>query len=104
MAITLRDDDTIYDVTIPAGTLKRKGSAQTYVLRDSSGTVGGLRKARLRVLSGGAAVLKLRTVAMDLSAADRSDHFVELHLATGLYSTTQARLWQVRGSSLRHAS
>ncbi|MEE8311989.1 MAG: DUF3604 domain-containing protein [Candidatus Binatia bacterium] len=104
LTVTLRDDDAIYEVTIPAGTLQRNGSAQTYLLRDSTGAVGGLRKVRLKILAGGKAVLKLRTVAMDLSNADRSDHFVELRLETGLYSATQPRMWHVRGNTLRHVS
>ena len=104
LAVKLHDDDTIYEVTIPAGTLKRTGSAQTYVLRDPNGTLGGLRKAKLKILAGGEAVLKLRTVGMDLSNADRSDHFVVLQLDAGLYSARQSRLWKARGDSLRHAS
>ena len=103
LTVALRDDE-IYEVTIPAGSLQRSGSAQTYVLRDTTGAIGGLRKARLKILANGKAVLKLRTVAMDLSSADRSSHFVELRLESGLYSTTQPRMWHVRGNTLRHVS
>jgi len=102
--VSMRDDDTIFEVTIPAGTMEERAGGRSFVLSDGSGAVGGLRKVKLTTRAGGEAVLKLKTVSLDLSAADRSDHFVEVKVASGTYETTHTRTWRIRGDVLRHGS
>jgi hypothetical protein len=104
LTVTVRDDDTIYEVTIPAGTMQESANGRRFSFRDNSGSLGGLRKAKLTVRSGGPTVLKLDTAALDLSAADRTNHFVEVEIAIGTYRATHTRRWEARGSRLRHAS
>ncbi len=48
LTLTLRDDDTIYAVTIPAGTMTNKGGGK-YELKDKAGTLGGLKSVSLKV-------------------------------------------------------
>jgi hypothetical protein len=98
LSITLRDDDDVFAVTIPAGTLEQTQPGR-YVLNDPSGSLGGIRSLRL-VLRARRAVLRLRTIPLDLAAADRVDHFVELSLRAGTGITTTP-LWHLEhGPSL----
>jgi Protein of unknown function (DUF3604) len=99
VALTLRDDDTIYEVTIPAGTMVKKGSK--YQLTDKTGALGGLKSVTLKVPPSGFKQLVLQTVPIDLSNADRTDHFVEIDLRIGSYHATQNRLWVLKGSKLQ---
>jgi hypothetical protein len=99
VALTVRDDDTIYDVTIPAGTMVHKGTK--YQLTDKAGTLGGLKSVTLKVPSSGFKQLVLQTVPVDLSHADRADHFVEIDLRIGSFHATHSRLWSLKGSKLQ---
>jgi len=99
IALTVRDDDTIYDVTIPAGTMVNKGGK--YQLTDKTGALGGLKTVTLKVPTSGFKQLTLQTVPIDLSHADRADHFVEIDLRIGSYQATHSRLWVLKGSKLQ---
>jgi uncharacterized protein DUF3604 len=98
LTIAVRDDDDVFRVTIPAGTLRQVG-ANRFTWSDSSGSLGGLRTLRLQPRGTGVA-LRLRTVPMDLAAADRTDHFVEVSLHAGTASLTTTQLWRAGGKSL----
>jgi len=95
--ITLRmtDDDDILAVTIPAGTLVRKGRRR-WVLRKA---IGPVASAAL-VLGKHEAALRLATSRTDLSHADRTDHMVTVALAAGRYRATHSRLWVLHGGAL----
>ena len=100
VTLTVRDDDTIYEVTIPAGTLTSKGSGK-YQLNDKAGALGGLKKVMLKVPPAGLRKLVVQTVPLDLSGADRVDHMVEIDLRIGSYQAQHTRLWVLKGTKLQ---
>ena len=103
LTISVRDDDDVYTVTIPAGTLETIGN-ERLVLRDESGAVGGLRSVLLAKQGNGRSVLRLRTVPRSLAAADRVDHFFEVTLKVGDFEVQRNGLWRVKGPRLVAAS
>ena len=96
LTISVSDDDEIYRVTIPAGTMKDKG--RRFVYRDASGSLNGLKSAVVSFARGGEVRLGLKTVPMDLSNADRTDHMVHVGVDSGTYSASHDRLWEARGN------
>jgi len=100
LTLTLRDDDTIYEVTIPAGTMTNKGGGK-YELKDKAGTLGGLKTVTLKVPAKGVRQLTVQTVPMDLSHADRVAHMVEIDLSIGSYHAQHSRLWVIKGTKLQ---
>ncbi len=102
LSITLRDDDDIYQVTIPAGTLQET-RPRRFMWRDKTGSIGGIRSVCLQESAAGKAVLRLRTVSMALAGADRVDHFAELLIEAGATALRTTRLWQIRGADLETA-
>ncbi len=92
LRVTLSDDDVIWDVAIPAGTLRARG-ARRFAYDDPAGLLGGIRRARVSVSRRGEVTLKVRTVPLALAAADRTEHMVRLDLAAGDWHATETRLW-----------
>jgi len=92
--ITLRvaDDDDIFAVTIPAGTLEAR-QAGVFTFRGPAGALAGLASAKLRIRPNGQTVLKIATTPGDLGHADRSDHIVTVTLGAGAYEAVHARRW-----------
>jgi hypothetical protein len=100
LTVKLSDDDEIYAVTIPAGTLGTAGDG-SFALDDPSGAVGGLRSVTLDIEpNGGGGVLRLHTVGLDLSSAGRTDHMVRVSMEVGTYRTSHTRLWRLAGDRL----
>jgi hypothetical protein len=95
--LTLRvsDDDDVLALTIPAGTLVRKGRGR-FVLAKPLGSVA---TASLRLGKRGAE-LRVATARTDLSRADREEHLVTVSLAAGTWRTTDARIWTLRDGRL----
>jgi hypothetical protein len=92
LRVTVRDDDDILAVTIPAGTLK-KGKVRKFA---------GLKRVKFTQNGTGPAMLALETVPMDLARADRVDHMVEVEIRIGpTFVTAQSRLWTFTGMALR---
>ena len=91
----MTDDDEIFAVTIPPGTLERHGSR--FLLPRP---FGGLEAAMLALRGTREARLTLRTEPLDLSRADRSDHMVTVGLASGTFRASHTRLWVARGDRL----
>ncbi len=98
LTISLHDDDEIYGATIPAGTLREVGPGR-FVWNDAAGSISGIRSVSF-VRRRHQAVFGLRTVLLDLRAADRTDHFVELSLRAGTLLITTTPLWQFDGHRL----
>ena len=98
LSLTLRDDDDIYQVTIPAGTLQEI-QPRRFIWRDKSGSIGGIRRVRLQESASGATVLRLRTVPLALTAADRVDHFAEILVQAGSTEISTTQLWQFGGGN-----
>lgn len=99
LRISVRDDDTIFEVTIPPGAMVAKGP-QRFVYKDRTGTLVGLRFSRLTVGQAGEGVLQVRTGPLDLARADRSEHMVNVEVISGEYRATHARLWKLKGDRL----
>jgi hypothetical protein len=89
VVLTLRDDDAIYSVTVPAGRLQPAAPGR-YEYEDASGGLGGLKKLIWGVDAG---TLELQTVPTTLSRADRGAHTVEFTLSVGTYQTAHSRQW-----------
>jgi len=91
LALTLQDDDTILNVTIPAGTMAPPTTTPgRFTYKDKTGSLGGVTSLSVNTKTG---ALSLKTVPMDLSDADRVGHMVEFKLAVGSYHASHSRLW-----------
>ena len=99
LTVALRDDDEVYGVTIPAGTLRQVRPGRS-VWNDATGSIGGIRSLRLRQRGRRSVFFQLRTVPLGLSAADRVDHFIEVSLRAGTAAVTTTPLWRFDGTSL----
>lgn len=91
LTLEIRDDDVIYSVTIPAGTLVKRGT--TYLWKDPLGTLGGIKRMKLKRKSNGGVILTLRTVPMAFPALDAGEHMVHLRLASGHMDLEHRRIW-----------
>jgi hypothetical protein len=98
LTLSVADDDTIFSLTIPAGAMVERTPGRLFVW-DANGT-GGVRRATLRIADDGRHTLRVRTVPMDLSHAERVDHIVNVTVATGSYATSNTRRWVMKGSRL----
>lgn len=98
LTIALRDDDDVYKVTIPAGTMQQVRPGQ-YRFSDPTGALGGIRRISFQQRPSGVNV-RLRTVPMALSNADRADHFIEVSLRAGTTDVTTTPLWHWNGKTL----
>jgi hypothetical protein len=96
--VAVEDDGPIWAVTIPAGALAGRGATARW---DAHGA-GGVARATLRVRRG-AGTLRIRTVPLDLSSAERVDHFVSVALTSGTYTSSHTRVWQLHGTRLAPA-
>jgi len=96
--VSLQDDDEIFSVVVPPGTLQAMPGGG-WELADTSGAVGGLRRLVIRRAGGGLAI-DLRTVPLDLTAADPVEHVVEVRFAAGDWAATHVRLWTTRSGRL----
>jgi len=99
LTIALSDDDDVYRVTIPAGTLKQVRRGR-FVWTDRTGSIGGIRSVRLVQRGPRRVAFRLRTVPLGLSAADRVDHFIEVSLRAGTAAVRTTPLWHFDGKSL----
>jgi len=101
ITVTLRDDDTIYSGTIPAGTMVERKPGAVWLLSDSAGTHDGIKRTMLRINAKGQGKFMIKTVRLPLPNADLVDHFVHTTLEAGTYKAEHARLWQAEGVSLK---
>jgi hypothetical protein len=100
LTVTVSDEDVVYTATLPAGAMITKRPGRDYAYEDATGSLGGLRKARLRINSRGIGTLTLDTVKLDLSNAQPSSHRVAVQLASGAYDQTDSRFWDVAHGKL----
>ena len=91
LVVRVTDDDEVFAITIPAGTLgpgkHRRRPAQ-------------LAQAVLRKQSDGGALLALRTKPLRLPHADRGEHMMTVSLTAGVYRVSHTRLWLERRGAL----
>ena len=57
---------------------------------------GDIDELAIELLANGEALLTSQTTALDLSAAERADHMVEVAVTVGSRRVTHTRLWQSR--------
>jgi hypothetical protein len=101
LTVTMRDENVIYTATLPAGTMIEKTPGRSYSYSDPAGTIGGIKKARLRINKHGTGTLSLDTVRLDLAEAQASDHRVAVEVASGAYDQTDSRFWELSQGRLR---
>jgi hypothetical protein len=101
ITIEVRNDAEIYRVTVPAGTMARRGSSRKFVWRDGSGSIDGLRDLVLAINGKGVGRVRLRTVRLDLPNAQPADQFVELRLSADDYAASHQRRWVFDGAQLQ---
>jgi hypothetical protein len=95
LTITLRDEDVIYTATLPAGSMVEKNPGRSFAYVDPTGSIGGIKKATLRIGSRGTGRLVIDTVGIDLSSAQQSSHRIAVQLASGAYGHSDERTWEV---------
>jgi hypothetical protein len=101
LTLTLRDDDDILNVTIPAGSFVAASNGTTFKLKDSTGQLyGGIKTAVLKTSATKPTTLKLTTAKMNLGAAERDDHDVEWAVQIGAYQSTDKTLWEFDRNAL----
>jgi hypothetical protein len=99
LTLVVRDDDDIYRVTIPAGTLQPSGPGR-WGWNDPTGSIGGIRRVVLKQQRPDRVVLRLRATRLVLDAADRADHFIEVSLRAGTTEISATPLWRFEGKAL----
>jgi hypothetical protein len=100
LTIALRDDDDVYAVTIPAGTMQAAGNG-SFRYQDASGSLGGVRTLRLDRVANGTTKLRLRTVPVALAGVDFTDHFMEVSVEAGPSRVVVTPYWRMAGSKLK---
>jgi hypothetical protein len=99
LTVAVHDDDDIYRVTIPAGTLQQSRPGR-FDWTDAAGTIGGIRSVVLQQHAPGRVAFRLRTGPLALPNADRADHFIEVSLRGGTADLTTTPLWRFNGRAL----
>jgi hypothetical protein len=101
LSITVSDDDLIYTATLPAGTLIERAPGRVFAYSDPTGSIGGIKKARLRINKHGTGTLTIDTVPLNLANAQATDHRVAVQLASGTYDQTDSRFWELTQGRLK---
>ncbi len=104
LTVQVTDDDEIYRVTIPAGSMQPQERAELLVLRDGSTPADGLRSATFEIRPDNEGILRLRTREGDLSHAERTEHMVRVALQIGMYKSSYTRRWAATGNRLAPVS
>jgi hypothetical protein len=78
-----------------------KTPGRNYAYEDPTGSIGGIRKARLRISKRGTGTLNLDTVRLDLANAQPASHRVAVQVVSGAYDQTDSRIWDVAHGKLR---
>ncbi len=92
LRVRISDDDDILSLSLSNGTMRRTGRGRWRLNRRRG------RAERLATVSlverGGNTTLRIRTLPRDLSAADRGDHTVSVHLAYENFQASHTRRWR----------
>jgi hypothetical protein len=93
LTVTISDDDVVYTATLPAGAMVEKSPGRVYVYADQAGSIAGIKKAKLRINKRGTGILTVEASGNDLSAAEVTNHRVDVQVASGTYDQTDSRYW-----------
>jgi hypothetical protein len=99
LTIAVTDDDDVYRVTIPAGTLQQVRPGR-FRFDDATGALGGIRTVPPRAARPAPRRVPAPHRAVSLVGADRVDHFIELSIQAGSATVTTTPLWHVAGKAL----
>lgn len=88
LTVSLRDDATIWEATLPAG------SFVDGRYEDPSGSIGGVTSARFEQDGSGPAKLVISANSPSLPANERLEHFIDVRITIGDWSSSQAHLWK----------
>ena len=99
ISVRVADAGTIFAVTIPAGTLTRRGH-RSLAVTDRHGALPGVRRVSYTSRANGPGLLRIDSRRLDLSRVDRQDHMVGVSVASGTYRADHARRWIRHGRSL----
>lgn len=102
ITLTMSDDNQIFNVTLPAGTLTPNASGKRFTYVDPTGALGGVRKAVFaKSKPGGLATLKILTIPMNLSNADQTFHEVDTTVNFGAHTIADTRIFAMSGVVLK---
>jgi hypothetical protein len=96
LTVAVTDDDDVFRVALPAGTLAQDGTDTRFVAPAS----GDVESFVVERLPNGDTLLSLATKPLDLAAADRVDHMVEVAVTIGTQRAVHARLWRAANGRL----
>jgi hypothetical protein len=96
LVVRLADDDTIHQVTLPAGSFHPTDAAGRFTADGGA----GFDSALLEIAAGGAARLEIHAARIDLSRAARTDHMLTVTVEVGTYASSHTRLWTLDGNRL----
>jgi hypothetical protein len=99
LTVRIVDDDEIYAVTLPAGTLVETQPGVHRFVDPTGSQFGGLQLASLTIRAEETR-LRLHGGGMDLSNADLTDHFVNVEVQLGNFVRSQGGLWSSDGTRI----
>ncbi len=99
--VTMTDAGGTYTATIPGSALVARSLGRNYNYDDPTGSIAGVKKARIRINKRGTATLTLETIGIDLSHVATSEHRVAVQLTSGTYDETDSRIWEASRGKLR---
>jgi hypothetical protein len=100
--VRIADAGTIFAVTIPAGTLTRRGR-KLLAFTDRDGTLPGVRRVSYALRANGPGLLRIDSRQLDLSRVDPQDHMVGVSVMSGTYRADHVRRWTRHGHALAGA-
>jgi hypothetical protein len=95
LVVRIADAGEIATVTVPAGTLRRRGGTGLLAAR-----IPGVGRVSLTTRGKLGPLLRVTTVPRDLSYVERSDHMVTVSIESALYRVQHPRLWVGEGREL----
>jgi hypothetical protein len=102
LSVRIADAGTIFAVTIPAGTLTRRGR-KLLAFTDRDGTLPGVRRVSYALRANGPGLLRIDSRQLDLSRVDPQDHMVGVSVMSGTYRADHVRRWTRHGHALAGA-
>ena len=72
-----------------------------FMWNDPTGQFGGIAQATVAPQDSRHTLIRISTVGMDLSRADRADHAVEVEIRIGTLVASHTRLWRATSAVLR---
>ena len=99
LTVRITDANEIFAVTIPAGTLTRRGHG-LLSYTDHGGRLPGVRRVSYAARANGPGLLRIETQRLDLAQVDPGDHMVTLSVASGTYRADETRRWIRHGRAL----